>query len=300
MRIVVALGGNALLRRGEAMTSENQRANIKIAAQGLAKIASGNELIITHGNGPQIGLLALQNAAYSQDTPYPLDVLGAETDGMIGYLIEQELGNILPPEQPFATLMTMIEVDPNDPAMQNPSKPIGPGYTQAEAERLKAEKGWAIAPDGDKFRRVVPSPLPKRIVELRPIRWLLEKGVIVICAGGGGIPTLYGKDGKLQGVDAVIDKDRASALLAKELAADFLILATDVDGVYLDWGKSNAKAIRRISPADLAQYDFVSGSMAPKVEAAIDFAQVTGKVAAIGSLSHLMEILSGEAGTLIG
>jgi carbamate kinase len=300
MRIVVALGGNALLRRGEAMTSENQRANIKIAAQGLAKIAMGNELIITHGNGPQIGLLALQNAAYTQDDPYPLDMLGAETDGMIGYLIEQELGNILPPEQPFATLMTMIEVDPNDPAMQNPSKPIGPGYTQAEAERLKAEKGWAIAPDGNKFRRVVPSPLPKRIFELRPIQWLLEKGVIVICAGGGGIPTMYGEDGKLQGVNAVIDKDRASALLAKELAADFLIMATDVDGVYLDWGKPNANAIRRIAPKALAQYDFVSGSMAPKVEAAIDFAQVTGKVAAIGSLSQLTEILKGEAGTLVG
>jgi carbamate kinase len=300
MRIVVALGGNALLRRGEAMTSENQRTNIKIAAEGLAKIADGNELIITHGNGPQIGLLALQNAAYSQDDPYPLDVLGAETDGMIGYLIEQELGNILPPAQPFATLMTMIEVDPHDPALQNPSKPIGAGYTQAEAERLKAEKGWAIAPDGDKFRRVVPSPLPKRIFELRPIQWLLEKGVIVICAGGGGIPTMYGEDGKLQGVNAVIDKDRASALLAKELAADFLIMATDVDGVYLDWGKPNAKAIRQIKPEALAEYDFVSGSMAPKVEAAIDFAQVTGKVAAIGSLSQLTEILKGEAGTLIG
>lgn len=299
MRILVALGGNALLRRGEAMTSENQRTNIKIAAQGLAKIAKGNELIITHGNGPQIGLLALQNAAYSQENPYPLDVLDAETAGMIGYLIEQELGNILPSEQPFATMLTMIEVDPNDPAFQNPSKPIGPVYTQSEAERLKAEKGWAIAPDGDQFRRVVPSPLPKRIFELRPIQWLLEKGVIVICAGGGGIPTIYGKDGKLHGVEAVIDKDRASALLAKELAADFLIMATDVDAVYLNWGEPEATAIRQISPEAIAQSQFSVGSMGPKVGAAVDFAQATGNIAAIGALSQLTEILNGEAGTCI-
>jgi carbamate kinase len=299
MRIIVALGGNALLRRGEPMTSENQQVNIKIAAQALAEIAKGNELIITHGNGPQVGLLALQNAAYSKENSYPLDVLDAETEGMIGYLIEQELGNILPSEQPFATLLTMIEVDPSDPAFQKPSKPIGPVYTQAEAERLKAEKGWTIAPDGDKFRRVVPSPLPKRIIELRPIRWLLEKGAIVICAGGGGIPTLYSEDGKLHGVEAVIDKDRTSALLAKELDADFLIMATDVDAVYSNWGKSDAKAIRRIAPEAIDPSNFPTGSMAPKVEAAVDFAQATGKVAAIGSLHQLMAILHGKAGTLI-
>jgi carbamate kinase len=281
------------------MTSENQRANVKMAAQGLAKIASGNELIITHGNGPQIGLLALQNAAYSQAESYPLDILDAETAGMIGYLIEQELGNILPPEQPFATVLTMIEVDPNDLAFQKPSKPIGPVYTQSEAEQLKHEKGWTIAPDGDRFRRVVPSPLPKRVFELRPIQWLLEKGAIIICAGGGGIPTIRNQDGKLEGVEAVIDKDRASALLAKELVADLLVMATDVDAVYLNWGKPNAKAIREISPKAIAQSNFAAGSMGPKVSAAVDFVQSTGKKAAIGALSQLTDILRGEAGTLI-
>lgn len=298
MRVVVALGGNALLRRGEPMTANHQRDNIRIAAQSLAEVARQHQLIISHGNGPQVGLLALQAAAYSQVTPYPLDVLGAETEGMIGYLLEQELGNILPFEQPFATILTMIEVDPNDPAFEHPSKPIGPVYTQEEAEQLAVERGWAIAPDGDKFRRVVASPLPKRIFELRPIQWLLEKGVIVICAGGGGIPTMYDEAGKLHGVEAVIDKDRASALLAKELAADCLIMATDVDAVYLNWGKPDAKAIHWASPEQIQQFQFAAGSMGPKVEAAIAFAQ-TGKTAAIGALSDLSNILAGQAGTQV-
>lgn len=221
MRVVVALGGNALLRRGEPMTVDRQRNNIRIAAQALAAVAQEHQLVISHGNGPQVGLLALQTVAYAAVAPYPLDVLGAETEGMIGYLLEQELGNLLPPDQPIATLLTMVEVDPDDPAFQHPSKPIGPVYTQAEAEQLAAERGWTMAPDGEKFRRVVASPLPKRIFELRPIQWLLEKDVIVICAGGGGIPTWFDAAGHLQGVEAVIDKDRASALLARELAADF-------------------------------------------------------------------------------
>ena len=212
MRILVALGGNALLRRGEPLTAENQRKNVKIAAETLAPIGREHQLIVSHGNGPQVGLLALQGAAYSRAEIYPLDVLGAETEGMIGYMIEQELGNILPFEQPFATLLSMTEVDPDDPAWKNPDKPIGPVYSIEEAERLAAEKGWSMAPDGAGFRRVVPSPKPKRIFQIRPVRWLLEKGCIVICAGGGGIPTMYGPDGKLHGVEAVVDKDRAGAL----------------------------------------------------------------------------------------
>jgi carbamate kinase len=299
MRVVIALGGNALLRRGEPMTADRQRRNIRIAASALAEIAQQHQLVISHGNGPQVGLLALQAAADSTVAPYPLDVLGAETEGMIGYLLEQELGNLLPPEQPVATILTMVEVDPNDPAFQHPSKPIGPVYSQAEAEQIAAARGWTIAPDGDQFRRVVPSPLPRRIFELRPIQWLLEKGVIVICAGGGGIPTWFDAAGKLQGVEAVIDKDRASALLARELAADYLIMATDVDAVYAHWGQPNARAIRCAAPAQIAQFHLAAGSMGPKVEAAIEFAEQTGKTAAIGALSDLAKILAGTAGTQV-
>ncbi len=299
MRILVALGGNALLRRGEALTAENQRRNVRIAAEALAPLGREHQLIISHGNGPQVGLLALQSASYEAVSAYPLDVLGAQTEGMIGYVIEQELGNILPFEQPFATILSMVEVDPHDPAFANPSKPIGPFYSEEDAARLGAEKGWTMARDGDRFRRVVPSPLPIRIFQIRPVKWLLEHGCIVICAGGGGIPTLYGADGKLHGVEAVVDKDRASALLARELEADLFIMATDADAVYLDWGKPGQRAIRRASPEGLSKYSFADGSMGPKVEAAIDFARRTGKPAAIGTLSALVEIVRGEAGTRV-
>lgn len=297
MRILVALGGNALLRRGEKMTAENQRRNVKIAAEALAPLGREHQLIISHGNGPQVGLLALQGAAYNQVDPYPLDVLGAQTEGMIGYMIEQELGNILPFEQPFATILSMVEVDPDDPAFGNPTKPIGPVYTEEEARRLAEEKGWTMALDGDRFRRVVPSPLPKRIFQIRPVKWLLEKGCIVICAGGGGIPTMYGPNRTLQGVEAVVDKDRASALLARELEADLFIMATDADAVYVDWGKPGQKAIRRASPEALDPGLFAAGSMGPKVEAAVEFARKTGKTAAIGALADLVRISRGEAGT---
>lgn len=299
MRILVALGGNALLRRGEAMTAENQRKNVRLAAESLAPLGREHQLIISHGNGPQVGLLALQGAAYAQVDPYPLDVLGAQTDGMIGYLVEQELGNILPFEQPFATILSMVEVDPDDPAFQNPTKPIGPVYSEEEARRLAAEKGWLIAPDGDGFRRVVPSPRPKRIFQIRPVKWLLERGCIVICAGGGGIPTMYGKDGKLRGVEAVVDKDRASALLARELEVDLFIMATDAQAVFLDWGTPRQRAVRWASPQALSDYPFPAGSMGPKVEAAVEFVTRTGKPAAIGSLSDLVRISRGEAGTRI-
>ncbi|MGE8190767.1 carbamate kinase [Pseudomonas sp. NPDC086278] len=299
MRIVVALGGNALLRRGEPMTADNQRANIRIATEQIAKIYAGNQLVIAHGNGPQVGLLSLQAAAYTQVSPYPLDVLGAETEGMIGYIIEQELGNLLDFEVPFATLLTQVEVDANDPAFQNPTKPIGPVYAKAEAEKLAAEKGWAIAPDGDKYRRVVASPRPKRIFEIRPIKWLLEKGSIVICAGGGGIPTMYGAHGKLQGVEAVIDKDLCSALLAEQLESDLLVIATDVNAAFIDFGKPTQKAIAQAHPDDMEKLGFAAGSMGPKVQAACEFARKTGKVAVIGSLSDIEAIVQGKAGTRI-
>lgn len=299
MRIVVALGGNALLRRGEPMTADNQRENVRIAAEQIAKIAPGNQLVIAHGNGPQVGLLALQAAAYTSVNPYPLDVLGAETEGMIGYMIEQELGNLLPIEVPFATLLTQVEVDANDPAFANPTKPIGPVYSKEEAESLAAEKGWSIAPDGDKFRRVVASPRPKQIFEIRPVKWLLEQGTIVICAGGGGIPTRYNAAGKLEGVEAVIDKDLCSALLAQQLEADLLVIATDVAATYIDWGKPTQKAIAEAHPDELERLGFAAGSMGPKVQAACEFARNTGKVAVIGSLADIEAIAQGEAGTRV-
>jgi len=299
MRIVVALGGNALLKRGEPLTASNQRGNIKIAARALAPLAEGNELVVSHGNGPQVGLLALQAVAYSEVEAYPLDVLGAQTEGMIGYMIEQELGNLLPFEQPFATVLTMIEVDGADPAFNNPSKPIGPVYDEDEARNLADAHGWSIGPDGDKWRRVVPSPLPQRVFEIRPIRWLLEKGVIVICTGGGGIPTMYAEDGALVGAEVVIDKDRASALLARELGADVLIMATDVDGVYEGWGTPDQKIIRSATCAELQAGDFAGGSMGPKVEAACAFVIDTGGRAAIGALADLGSMVTGDAGTVI-
>lgn len=301
MLIVTALGGNALLRRGEAMTAENQRRNVRIAAEALAPIAHQHQLVIGHGNGPQVGLLALQGAAYDKVETYPFDVLGAQTEGMIGYMIEQELGNLLPFERPFATLLTMIEVDPADPAFDNPTKFIGPVYGKDEADRLAREKSWSFRQDGDKWRRVVPSPMPQRIFELRPIKWLLDHNTIVIAAGGGGIPTMYLKDKErtLAGVECVIDKDFASELLARELDADLFVMLTDTDAVYLDWGKPTQKAIRSASPDALAAMNFAAGSMGPKVDAACRFARATGKKAAIGALADLSGIIAGTMGTTV-
>jgi carbamate kinase len=281
------------------MTHDVQRANIRIAAEALAPVAREHELVLAHGNGPQVGLLALQSAAYKDVEAYPLDVLGAQTEGMIGYMIEQELGNLLPMEVPFASLLTMIEVDGDDPAFKNPTKFVGPVYSKEEAERLAAEKGWAIKADGEYWRRVVPSPLPKRIFEIRPIRWLLEKGTVVICAGGGGIPTMYeeGKQRSLTGTEAVIDKDLASELLAREVEADLLVIATDVDGVYLDWGKETQRKLGTVTAAEMRGYSFPAGSMGPKVQAAIHFAETTGKRAAIGALADIGAIVAGTAGT---
>ena len=283
------------------MTAEVQRGNVKVAAKALAPIAQQNQLVISHGNGPQVGLLALQGAAYKPDEAYPLDVLGAQTEGSIGYMIEQELGNLLPIEVPFATLLTMVEVDPDDAGFKNPTKFVGPVYEKADADRLAAEKGWVVKADGAKWRRVVPSPKPKRIFEIRPVKWLLEKGTVVICGGGGGIPTMYEKGGqrRLVGVEAVIDKDLCSELLARELEADLYVMLTDADAVYLDWGKPTQKSIRRSSPAALKGVAFAAGSMGPKVEAACQFAAKTGKRAAIGALADLEAIIAGKAGTTI-
>lgn len=299
MRVVAALGGNALLRRGQAMTADNQRENIRVAARALAPVADAHQLVITHGNGPQVGLLALQSAAYQDVEPYPLDVLGAESEGMIGYLLEQELGNLLHPDQPFATILTQIEVSPRDPAFQHPTKPIGPIYSKEEAERLAAERGWSIAPDNEHWRRVVPSPIPRRIFEIRVIELLVRQGVIVICAGGGGIPTMFLDDDTLVGVEAVIDKDRAGSLLARSLHAHAFLMLTDVDGAYLDWGKPTERRITRAHPDALEDLSFASGSMGPKVAAAIEFARSTSGTAAIGSLADAGGLLDGEAGTQV-
>ena len=293
----MALGGNALLQRGQPLTAENQRRNVAIAAEALAPLAQDYQLVVSHGNGPQVGLLSLQSAAYEEVEEYPLDILGAQTEGMIGYIIEQELGNLLPMEEPLATILTMVEVDPEDPAFDNPTKPIGPVYSEQEAKTLAEQRGWSIARDGKHWRRVVASPEPQRIFEMRPIHWLLENGATVICAGGGGIPTVYKPDGTLEGVEVVIDKDRASALLAFELDAGLLILATDTDGVYLDWGTEDARRIERTTPEQMEQHEFEEGSMGPKVEAACDFVRRSGGRAVIGALSDMQGMVAGTAGT---
>jgi carbamate kinase len=301
MRVLVALGGNALLKRGEPMTAEAQRENIRTAARALAPVASNHQLVLSHGNGPQVGLLALQASAYKEVEAYPLDVLGAQTEGMIGYLIEQELGNVLPAEVPFATILTMVEVDTDDPAFADPTKFVGPIYADDAAEALAAEKGWIFKRDGDHLRRVVPSPAPKRIFEIRPIRWLLEHDVVVICAGGGGIPTTWvpGQGRTLGGVEAVIDKDFASELLSREVEADLFVMATDVDAVYEDWGTADQRRIESVTPAELRRLQFAAGSMGPKVEAAARFVDATGKRAAIGALDDIEQIVNGTAGTQI-
>ena len=299
MRVVVALGGNALLKRGEPMTADRQRQNVRLAAPALAAVAAQHELVLSHGNGPQVGLLALQAAAYTEVEAYPLDVLGAETEGMIGYVLEQELGNVMPAAASRASLLTMIEVDPADPAFGDPTKYVGPVYTQEQADALAAAKPWTFKQDGDAWRRVVPSPEPRRIFEIKPIRWLLDQGVVVICAGGGGVPTMFGPDGSLVGVEAVIDKDLASELLAREVAADLLVLATDVDGVYADWGAPDQRRLGQVAAAQLREEQFAAGSMGPKVDAAARFVEATGQRAAIGSLAEIEQIVAGSSGTQI-
>ena len=296
MLVVAALGGNALLRRGEPLTAETQRTNVATAAASLAQIIeAGHQLVVTHGNGPQIGLLALQGAAYKPDEVFPLDVLGAETDGMIGYLIEQELENALGHDRPVATLLTQVEVDPKDPAFARPTKFIGPVYDKAEAERLAQARSWSIAAG----RRVVPSPMPMDIPDLRVLQLLLEQDVTLICAGGGGIPVVRRPDGSLIGIEAVIDKDHATALLAHKLNADALLLLTDVEAVFRDFGTEAQSAIDRITPEDAGHLDLPDGSMAPKVAAAATFVSGRNRFACVGRLEDALAMLQGRAGTMI-
>jgi carbamate kinase len=303
MRVVVALGGNALLRRGQALSASNQLANIKRVAVQLTRVAQKHQMVLTHGNGPQVGLLALQSAAYTEVETYPLDVLGAQTEGMIGYLLEQELANLLPATSTVTTLLTRVQVDPLDPAFERPTKPIGPVYTQQQAELGVKEKNWSIAPDGKGFRRVVASPQPLRVIGLEPIRWLMEHGALVIAAGGGGIPVAATPGSRLlHGVEAVIDKDLCAGLLAHALAADCLIIATDVAAVYIDWGLPSQRALGKVSPIELARHTFPAGSMGPKVAAACRFVNETGKRAVIGSLDDIEAMLTegvGGAGTQV-
>ncbi len=298
MRILVALGGNALLRRGQSADAATQRRNVEDAAAGLAEVVAEHDVVITHGNGPQVGLLALQSESYRSVTPYPLDVLGAESEGMVGHLLEVALRNHLP-EQEIVTVLTETVVDPADPAFDEPTKPIGPVYPSAEAARLRAERGWVMGRDGERWRRLVPSPEPRAISELRPLRLLVDAGVLVVCAGGGGIPVTVGADGRLHGVEGVVDKDLTAGLLARRLDADLLILLTDVDAVRLGWGTADERPLDEATPVQLRAMTFASGSMGPKIEAACRFVEATGKPAAIGALGDAARVVRGEAGTSV-
>lgn len=299
MRIVIALGGNALLRRSDPMTIEIQRRNIVAAAKAIAPVAAEHSVVIVHGNGPQAGLLSPRADARQGAEPYPLGVLDAGTQGMIGYMIQQGLRSFLPPQTQVATLLTMVAVDPADPAFASPARFVGPGYAMDAADALAAAKGWTFRQDGAAWRRVVPSPKPQRILEIEPITWLLERGTVVICAGGGGIPTVYPAPapGALTGAEAVIDKDLASELLAEDVAADLFVMATDVDGVYAGWGTPEQRRLDEITPAELARYQFAAGSIGPKAEAAVRFTCQTGNRAVIGSLDDISAIVAGKAGT---
>jgi carbamate kinase len=300
VRVVVALGGNALLRRGEPMTAEAQRTNVRVAAKAIADLARDHQIVVAHGNGPQVGLLALQGMAYDPAQPWPLDVLGAETEGMIGYLIEQELMNALPEGMHCSTLLSRVEVDAKDPAFASPTKPIGPVYSQAEADQAITDHGWSMVTEkAGQMRRVVPSPLPQRILGLDAIGLLLDAGHCVVCAGGGGIPVRRNAEGDMEGVEAVIDKDRTAALLAFELQADALLLLTDVSSVFRGWGTDNQLAIGKTTPSALLALDLAPGSMGPKVEAAARFVRISGKIAGIGQLSDARALLEGRAGTRI-
>lgn len=282
------------------MTAEVQRANVRKAAKALAELARNHNIVVAHGNGPQVGLLALQASAYADVPAYPLDILGAESVGMIGYLVEQELTNALPTQTRLATLLTQIEVNSDDPAFSHPEKPIGPVYDKADADRVRAEHDWVLIEESEgKWRRVVPSPRPQRITQIQVIQLLVEAGVVVICAGGGGIPVIRNEQEEIEGIEAVIDKDRAAGLLAEELNADAFLMLTDVDAVYSGWGTPDQLPISRATPIELSTQKFASGSMGPKVEAACAFASHPGRIAGIGRLEDAAALLSGQAGTVI-
>ena len=294
---VVALGGNALLRRGEPPSAANQLRAARDAAEVLAPISVDTRLVITHGNGPQVGLLALKEDAYADGSPYPLDVLDAETGGQIGYVIELELDNAID-HQDTVAVITRVRVDPDDPAFQEPTKFIGPVYDEGQARQLAAERGWTVKPDGERWRRVVASPQPREVVQLGAIRRLVDGGFLVVCVGGGGVPVIATDAGE-QGIEAVIDKDLASALLAEGLGAEMLVLATDVDAVYADWGGANQRAIGATTAAELRAGEYAAGSMGPKVEAVCRFVEATGKRAAIGRLEDIAGLIDGSAGTQV-
>ena len=298
-RLVVAIGGNALLHRGEAPNIANQRANVAGAARVLASLAADHGLIVTHGNGPQVGLLARQSEAVVEGEPVPFDVLVAESEGMIGYLLAEELGRQLGADR-VAVLLTMVVVDRDDPAFGRPSKPIGTMLTEEEASRLAAERGWTVMRDGDGWRRCVPSPEPREVVEVTAIAALVDAGFVVVCGGGGGIPVARFGDGILRGVEAVVDKDLTSALLATDLGADALLVLTDVDGVVRDFNGADPQVIARATPEELRSRSWAAGSMGPKVDAACRFVEATGRPARIGSLDRAAEVLADRAGTRVG
>ncbi len=298
MRLVIAIGGNALLQRGEVLSAENQERNMQRAANALTKVVEEHEVVLVHGNGPQVGLLALEGEAFKEAPAFPLDVLGAESQGMIGYIIGQVLNNRLPQKR-IATLLTRTLVDPNDPAFDNPTKPIGPTYSKCDAETLAQDRGWVISEDGDAYRRVVPSPAPIDVLEFSIIEDLLASGTLVICGGGGGIPVVRGDDNQVSGVEAVVDKDHTAALLARRLRADRLLILTDVDGVYQNWGEAGEAKLDQITVQELEAMSFAQGSMGPKVDAACEFARETGNPALIGALNDADRILAGVNGTRI-
>ncbi|MBW4203716.1 carbamate kinase [Enterobacter cloacae subsp. cloacae] len=295
--LVVALGGNALLKRGDPLEAEIQRKNIDLAARTIAGLTAQWRVVLVHGNGPQVGLLALQNSAYDKVAPYPLDVLGAESQGMIGYMLQQALKNSLP-QREVSVLLTQVEVDADDPAFSNPTKYIGPVYSEAQAKTLQVEKGWVFRADGSYFRRVVPSPQPKRIVESDAIAALIQRDHLVICNGGGGVPVVENANG-YHGIEAVIDKDLSAALLARQIEADALLILTDADAVYLDWGKPTQRPLAQVTPVLLKGMAFDAGSMGPKVAACREFVETCNGIAGIGALADGAEILAGEKGTLI-
>jgi len=299
VRIVIALGGNALLERGQKPDADVQKANTIRAVASLAPLAAEHQIVVTHGNGPQVGVLAMQSASDPHlSTPYPFDVLGAQTQGMIGYWLLQALQNALPGRQ-VAALVNQTLVSSADPAFADPTKFVGEVLGEQEARRLAAERGWAVRRDGDGWRRVVPSPRPQRVVETRLIRLLLQSGAIVVCGGGGGVPTIRNEDGKIEGVEAVVDKDLTASVLGEALEADALLLLTDVPYVLRGYGTAQAAPISRATPAALRREHFPAGSMGPKVEAVCRFVEVTGDLAAIGSLEDAAAILEGDAGTIV-
>ena len=298
MKVLMALGGNALLQRGQPQEADIQMKNVIHAAKIIKMISKHHQIVLCHGNGPQVGLLALMSNVYKDVSPYPLDVLVAETQGMIGYMLQNALYN--EGITNVVTLLTQVKVDTKDPAFATPTKPIGPVYDKETAMKLAMEKGWEVAPDGKYYRRVVPSPSPKEIVEFKAAQKLIEAGYMVIFCGGGGIPVAEDeKSGFLVGKEAVIDKDRAASLGAVQLNMDMFVILTDVDAIYVDWGTKNQKGIKAISPVELKKMDFARGSMGPKVEAACNFVLKTNKTAVIGDLFQGDALFNGTSGTMV-